>query len=55
MPTNQKPSITFAALATAYTSHLLSEEAFLILLSLVSDLPPWLSLKTNGNPPQSDD
>lgn len=51
----KKPlSITFAALAGAYTSRRLSEAAFLILLSLVEDLPPWWrsrmdQLKTSGS------
>lgn len=51
MPTNQKLSITFAELATAYTSRLLSEEVFLILSSLVSDGPPWLNSRTETNRP----
>lgn len=54
MQTSLKPSITFAELATAYTSRLLSEEAFRILLSLVSDLPPWLNSRMEPNPPAKD-
>lgn len=49
METNKPPSITFAQLGGAYTSCLLSETTFLILLSLVSDIPASWSSKTNAN------
>lgn len=45
METNKTPSITFAELVGAFGSRRLSEETFLILLSLVSDLPPWWNSK----------
>lgn len=41
METTEEPSITFAELAGAYAARRLSETTFLILLSLVRDLPPW--------------
>ena len=50
-PTEQF-GITFAQLATAYGTRLLSEEAFLTLLLLVVDLPPWLSAKAGARPGQ---
>lgn len=55
METNQRPSITLAELATAYSSRLLSETAFQTLLSLVIDLPPWLRSKTQQNQRETSD
>lgn len=46
--TNPKSLITFDALAGAYTSRLLSEEATRILLSLVTDIPPSWKSKTEA-------
>lgn len=45
METTEESAITFAQLAGAYLTHLLSDEAFQILLSLAeADLPPsWKS------------
>lgn len=49
MTTKNPPSITFAALAGAYSSRRISEEVFLILCALVEDLPPWWKLRTETN------
>lgn len=57
MPTNQTPLITFDALATAYLSRLLSEEAFLILWSLtesIDGLPHSLNSRMSRSRPQSE-
>lgn len=53
MQTNPQPLLTFEQLATAYTSRLLSDAAFQTLLSLVRDLPPWLSSRTESKNPQT--
>lgn len=46
MRTTEVLQITFEDLAGAYGTRLLSEEAFLILLSLVPDSPQLSKLKT---------
>lgn len=46
MQTTETLRITFEDLAGAYGTRLLSEEAFLILLSLVPDSPQLSRLKT---------